>query len=141
MPDQKTGTREEWQAARDELAKLEAEYAELGEKVTEQRRTRLCHRGQASTEAGMRVELDFDGLAASIGQLPQRDRHVELMRRDLLSPQLLAGVVEAGQHGGAEADDDVFGVGGGRGHGVAAAQVAGPRPLAGCDLHVPEWLA
>jgi predicted dithiol-disulfide oxidoreductase (DUF899 family) len=33
-----TGTREEWQAARDELAQLEAEYAELGRKVTEQRR-------------------------------------------------------------------------------------------------------
>src|SRR3954465_5383431 len=38
MPDHKTGTREEWQAARDELAKLEAEHAELGQKVTEQRR-------------------------------------------------------------------------------------------------------
>jgi predicted dithiol-disulfide oxidoreductase (DUF899 family) len=32
------GTREEWQAARDELAKLEREHAALGEKVTEQRR-------------------------------------------------------------------------------------------------------
>jgi predicted dithiol-disulfide oxidoreductase (DUF899 family) len=32
------GTREEWQAARDELAKLEAEHAELSRKVTEQRR-------------------------------------------------------------------------------------------------------
>ncbi len=38
MPETKTGTREEWQAARDELAKLEAEHAELGRKVTEQRR-------------------------------------------------------------------------------------------------------
>ena len=34
----KVGTREEWQAARDELAKREAEHAELGRKVTEQRR-------------------------------------------------------------------------------------------------------
>src|SRR5689334_1315760 len=34
----KTGTREEWQAARNELAKLEAEYAQLGEKLVEQRR-------------------------------------------------------------------------------------------------------
>jgi predicted dithiol-disulfide oxidoreductase (DUF899 family) len=34
----KTGTREEWQAARDELAKLEAEYAQLGEKLVAQRR-------------------------------------------------------------------------------------------------------
>jgi predicted dithiol-disulfide oxidoreductase (DUF899 family) len=38
MPNHKIGTREEWQAARDELAGLEAEYAKLGEKVTEQRR-------------------------------------------------------------------------------------------------------
>jgi predicted dithiol-disulfide oxidoreductase (DUF899 family) len=38
MPDQKIGNREEWQAARDALAKLEAEHAELGQRVTEQRR-------------------------------------------------------------------------------------------------------
>jgi len=38
MPDHTTATREEWQAARAELAKLEAEYASLGERVTEQRR-------------------------------------------------------------------------------------------------------
>ena len=38
MPAHKIGTREEWQAARDELAKLEAEHATLGTKVTEQRR-------------------------------------------------------------------------------------------------------
>ena len=38
MPDVKIGTREEWRSARDELAKLEAEYAELGQRVTEQRR-------------------------------------------------------------------------------------------------------
>jgi predicted dithiol-disulfide oxidoreductase (DUF899 family) len=34
----KTATREEWQAARAELAKLESEYAQLGQKVVEQRR-------------------------------------------------------------------------------------------------------
>jgi len=33
-----TGTREEWRAARAELAKLEAEHAELGQKITEERR-------------------------------------------------------------------------------------------------------
>ena len=38
MPEHRTGTREEWQAARDELAKLEAEHAELSRKVTAQRR-------------------------------------------------------------------------------------------------------
>jgi predicted dithiol-disulfide oxidoreductase (DUF899 family) len=37
-PDPQIGTREEWQAARDELAKLEAEHAKLGEEVTERRR-------------------------------------------------------------------------------------------------------
>src|SRR5438105_4397992 len=38
MPDTKVGTREEWEAARAQLSKLEADYAELGTKVTEQRR-------------------------------------------------------------------------------------------------------
>jgi len=38
MPEHTIGTREEWQKARDELAKLEAEHAELTRKVTEQRR-------------------------------------------------------------------------------------------------------
>src|SRR5437016_9427609 len=38
MPEQQIGTREEWKAARDELAQLEAEHAELAQKVTEQRR-------------------------------------------------------------------------------------------------------
>jgi predicted dithiol-disulfide oxidoreductase (DUF899 family) len=38
MTAHKVGTREEWQAARDELAKLEAEHAELSQKVTEKRR-------------------------------------------------------------------------------------------------------
>jgi predicted dithiol-disulfide oxidoreductase (DUF899 family) len=34
----RTATRDEWQAERDELARLEAEYGELGRKVTEARR-------------------------------------------------------------------------------------------------------
>src|SRR3954447_15740047 len=38
MPEQKIGSRQEWQAARQELAKLEAEQAELSRRVTEQRR-------------------------------------------------------------------------------------------------------
>jgi predicted dithiol-disulfide oxidoreductase (DUF899 family) len=38
MPDHKIGTREEWQEARDELAKAEAEHAELGKRVAAQRR-------------------------------------------------------------------------------------------------------
>src|SRR4030088_2470804 len=38
MPDHKIGTRKEWQAARDELAKLEAEHTKLGQQATEQRR-------------------------------------------------------------------------------------------------------
>jgi predicted dithiol-disulfide oxidoreductase (DUF899 family) len=38
MTEHKVGTRDDWEAARDELAKLEAEHAELGRKVTEKRR-------------------------------------------------------------------------------------------------------
>jgi predicted dithiol-disulfide oxidoreductase (DUF899 family) len=38
MPEHTIGTTEEWQAARDELAKAEDEYAKLGQKITEQRR-------------------------------------------------------------------------------------------------------
>ena len=38
MAEYTIGTREEWRAARDELAKLEAEHAELTQRVTEQRR-------------------------------------------------------------------------------------------------------
>src|SRR5919199_2617759 len=38
MPENKIGTREEWQAARDELARLEAEQAERNEEVKRKRR-------------------------------------------------------------------------------------------------------
>src|SRR5436853_4531334 len=38
MPDHTVGTREEWQAARDSLAKLEAEQAERNEEVKRRRR-------------------------------------------------------------------------------------------------------
>jgi predicted dithiol-disulfide oxidoreductase (DUF899 family) len=38
MPEDKVGTREDWQAAREKLAQLEAEHAELGRKVADQRR-------------------------------------------------------------------------------------------------------
>ena len=38
MPDHKTGTREEWEAARAELAKLEAEHAEREAEITKKRR-------------------------------------------------------------------------------------------------------
>jgi predicted dithiol-disulfide oxidoreductase (DUF899 family) len=38
MAEHKTGTREEWQAARDELAKLEAEQAQRNEEIKQKRR-------------------------------------------------------------------------------------------------------
>src|SRR6478609_3288371 len=38
MPEHKIGTREEWQAARDELAKLEAEQAKQDEEIKAKRR-------------------------------------------------------------------------------------------------------
>jgi predicted dithiol-disulfide oxidoreductase (DUF899 family) len=66
MADFQTGTREEWQAARDELAKLEAEHAELTRKVTEQRRklpwVRVEKEYEFDTEDGKKslAEL-FDG--------------------------------------------------------------------------------
>jgi predicted dithiol-disulfide oxidoreductase (DUF899 family) len=66
MPEHTTGTREEWQAARDELAKLEAEHAELGQKVTEQRRqlpwVAVEKEYQFDTEDGKRTLAElFDG--------------------------------------------------------------------------------
>jgi predicted dithiol-disulfide oxidoreductase (DUF899 family) len=66
MADYQTGTREEWQVARDELAKLEAEQAELTRKVTEQRRklpwVRVEKEYEFDTEDGKKslAEL-FDG--------------------------------------------------------------------------------
>src|SRR6185437_8327572 len=38
MPEHKIGTREEWQAARDELAKLEGEHAQRNEEIKKKRR-------------------------------------------------------------------------------------------------------
>src|SRR5579863_8524593 len=66
MPDHKIGTRQQRQAARDELAKLEAEHAELSEKVTQQRRqlpwVRVEKEYQFDTEDGKRTLAElFDG--------------------------------------------------------------------------------
>jgi predicted dithiol-disulfide oxidoreductase (DUF899 family) len=66
MPEHKTGTREEWQAARDELAKLEAEQAELGQSVVEQRRqlpwVRVEKEYEFDTEDGKKTLAElFDG--------------------------------------------------------------------------------
>jgi predicted dithiol-disulfide oxidoreductase (DUF899 family) len=66
MTEHRTGTRDEWQAARDELAAFEAEYAELGQKVTEKRRelpwVPVEKRYELDTEDGKKT-LDelFDG--------------------------------------------------------------------------------
>src|ERR671934_2515665 len=66
MPDHKIGSREEWQAARDALAKLEAEHAQLGQKVTEQRRrlpwVRVDKEYEFDTEDGKKTLAElFDG--------------------------------------------------------------------------------
>jgi predicted dithiol-disulfide oxidoreductase (DUF899 family) len=60
------GTREEWQVAREELATLEAEYAQLGQKVTEQRRqlpwVRVEKEYAFDTDDGRRTLAElFDG--------------------------------------------------------------------------------
>lgn len=52
MPDHKVGTREEWQAARDELAKLEAEHAE--------RNAEIKHRRQQLPWVPVEKEYEFD---------------------------------------------------------------------------------
>jgi predicted dithiol-disulfide oxidoreductase (DUF899 family) len=66
MPEHKIGTREDWQAARDELAKLEAEHAELGQRVTQQRRqlpwVSVEKEYQFDTEDGKKTLAElFDG--------------------------------------------------------------------------------
>ena len=66
MSEQRIGTREEWQAARDELAKLEAEQAELDRRVTERRRelpwVRVEKEYEFDTAEGKRSLADlFDG--------------------------------------------------------------------------------
>src|SRR5215213_4765564 len=66
MPEQKIATREEWQEARDELAKLEAEQAKLSQKVTEQRRqlpwVRVEKEYRFDTENGRKTLAElFDG--------------------------------------------------------------------------------
>src|SRR4051795_1534707 len=66
MPEHEIGTREDWQAARDELAKLEAEHAKLDEKVTEQRRrlpwVPVEKEYEFDTEAGKQTLAElFDG--------------------------------------------------------------------------------
>jgi predicted dithiol-disulfide oxidoreductase (DUF899 family) len=66
MSDHAIGSREEWQAARAELAKLESEYAELGQKVTEQRRAlpwvKLDKEYVFDTEDGRKTLAElFDG--------------------------------------------------------------------------------
>jgi predicted dithiol-disulfide oxidoreductase (DUF899 family) len=66
MPEHTTGTREEWQEARDELAKLEAEQAELGRRVVEQRRrlpwVRVEKEYEFDTEGGRKTLTElFEG--------------------------------------------------------------------------------
>jgi predicted dithiol-disulfide oxidoreductase (DUF899 family) len=66
MQDHDVGTRAEWQAARDELTALEAEYAELGRKVTEKRRqlpwVAVENEYQFDTEDGKKTLAElFDG--------------------------------------------------------------------------------
>src|SRR5260370_1186045 len=66
MAEHKIGTREEWEAARGELAKLEAEHAKLGQKVTEQRRqlpwVPVEKEYQFDTEEGKKTLAElFDG--------------------------------------------------------------------------------
>jgi predicted dithiol-disulfide oxidoreductase (DUF899 family) len=83
MPEHKTGTREQWQAARDELAKLEGEHAQQGEEIKKKRRelpwVRVEKRYEFDTADGTK-SLDelFDGrsqlLAYNIMFCPDYER-------------------------------------------------------------------
>src|SRR5947209_4010291 len=66
MPDSKIGTGEEWRTAREELAKLEAEHAELSQKVAARRRelpwVPVEKEYEFDTEDGRKTLADlFDG--------------------------------------------------------------------------------
>src|SRR2546428_195585 len=66
MPEHRSGTREEWQVARGELAKLEAEQAERNEEITRTRRdlpwVRVETEYEFDTEDGKRTLAElFDG--------------------------------------------------------------------------------
>jgi predicted dithiol-disulfide oxidoreductase (DUF899 family) len=66
MHEYRIGTREEWTTAREELAKLEAEHASLGQRVTEQRRqlpwVEVTKEYRFDTAAGKRTLAElFDG--------------------------------------------------------------------------------
>src|SRR3989441_2136188 len=66
MPEHRIGTREEWEVARDELGKLEAEQAERNEEITKTRRdlpwVRVEKEYQFDTEDGKKTLADlFDG--------------------------------------------------------------------------------
>ena len=55
MPEHRIGTREEWQAARDELAKLEAEQAERNEEIKRKRRELPGSRWRRNTSSTPRT--------------------------------------------------------------------------------------
>src|SRR5919112_527211 len=66
MTEHTVGTREEWQAARQKLAELEAEHAALGRKATERRRelpwVRVEKEYEFETEDGKKTLAElFDG--------------------------------------------------------------------------------
>jgi predicted dithiol-disulfide oxidoreductase (DUF899 family) len=66
VPEHKTGTREEWQAARDDLAKIEAEHAERNNEIKRKRRelpwVAVEKEYEFDTEEGKKTLADlFDG--------------------------------------------------------------------------------
>jgi predicted dithiol-disulfide oxidoreductase (DUF899 family) len=63
MPEHRIGTRQEWQAAREELAELESEHADLGRKVTEKRR------GLPWVQVDKQYEFDTADGKATLGDL------------------------------------------------------------------------
>ena len=72
MPEHRIGTREEWQAARDELAKLEGEQAKQNEEITRARRdlpwVRVEKEYEFDTDKGKKTLAElFDGRSQLLG--------------------------------------------------------------------------
>jgi predicted dithiol-disulfide oxidoreductase (DUF899 family) len=63
MPEHRTGTREEWQAAREQLASLEAEQAQRNEEITSKRRDLPW------VPVGKEYEFDTEGGKKSLAEL------------------------------------------------------------------------
>ena len=81
MPEHTIGTREEWQAARDELAKLEAEQAERGAEITRARRDLPWVRVEKDYVDGKKTFAELFGGRSPLHTAPARRSGREALER------------------------------------------------------------